>query len=96
MKKVGGETEENLQLVYFSYVKHMISVFLKNRSEKAGLSIKEQIVKIKEVLNDETSQEVMKQYKPQGFLNKCLLFLLKTKNPYICIMLVMLANTMLS
>ena len=96
LKKVGGETEENLQLVYFSYVKHMISVFLKNRSEKAGLSIKEQIVKIKEVLNDETSQEVMKQYKPQGFLNKCLLFLLKTKNPYICIMLVMLANTMLS
>ena len=61
------------------YVKHVISVCIKNRSPKAGLSVKQQITKIREVLNDDMTKAVMQAYRPQGMVMKAVSFLLKNK-----------------
>jgi hypothetical protein len=79
LQAVNAETDEYSQLLYFSYVKHLVSVFLKNRSKKAALSSKQQINKIREVLNDETSKTVLSLYRPQGLVMKVVSFLFKKK-----------------
>ncbi len=96
LEKIGGDSEENLQLIYFSYVKHLISVFLKNNSPKAGLTKKEQMKKIKEVLGDDMTTAVLSEYKPQGIVMKTLAIILKTRIPAICLLIVLLAGKMLS
>lgn len=96
LKKVGGETEENLQLVYFSYVKHMISVFLKNRSEKAGLSKREQKETMKQVFTDPMTEQVLNAYIPQGALMKAVVFMFKTKNTFLCSILISAAKALLN
>lgn len=79
LQTVEAETPEYCQLLYFSYVKHLVSVFLKNRSPKAALSAKQQRQKIREVLNDEMTKEVLTQYQPQGLVMKLVSFLFKKK-----------------
>lgn len=83
---VNALTEENLQLIYFSYIKHLISVFLKNSSKKAGLSKGEQLKKIKLALNDPVTEDVLSCYKSQGLLTRVLLFVLKRKCARICLL----------
>lgn len=92
LEAAGAVTEENLQVIYFSHIKHLIALFLKNRSPKAGLSLKEQAEKIRYALDDAVSQEVIKSYKPRGLLMKAVAFLLKLKNPYICIVFTPIAK----
>ncbi len=79
LQAVDAETDEYSQLLCFSYVKHLISVFLKNRSPKAALSAKQQIAKIREVLSDETTKTVLSLYRPQGLVMKLVSFLFKAK-----------------
>ncbi len=79
LRAVGADTDEYCQLTYFMYVKHLISVFIKNRSPKAALSVKQQLAKIREVLRDETTKEVLSLYRPQGLVMKAVAFLLKNK-----------------
>ncbi len=77
LQAVGAQTEEYSQLLYFSYVKHLISVFLKNRSPKAGLTAKQQVAKIREVLHDETTKTVLSLYRPQSLVMKIVSVLFK-------------------
>ncbi len=81
---VNALTEENLQLIYFSYVKHLISVFLKNSSKKSGLSKKEQKEKMKSVLDDNLTKEVLMNYAPKGIVMKIVTCLLRSKNIILC------------
>lgn len=83
---VNALTDENLQLIYFSYIKHLISVFLKNSSKKAGLSKGEQLEKIKLVLNDQVTENVLCSYKAQSLFTRVLLFVLKRKLAGICLL----------
>ena len=89
---VNALTEENLQLIYYSYIKHLISVFLKNGSEKAGLSKREQLKKIKSVLNDTVTEDVLSAYKAQSLFTRVLLFILKRKYAGICLLSVSVAK----
>lgn len=77
-------TKENLQLIYFSYIKHLVSVFLKNSSEKAGLSKKEQKEKMKSVLDDALTKEVLMNYAPKGIVMKIVTCLFRSKNTILC------------
>ena len=76
-------TEENQQLICLSYVKHLVSVFLKNRSEKAGLSAKQQRQKIREALGDNLTEEVLAQYRPKGLVMKAVTFLFRKKAAFL-------------
>lgn len=84
LRLVNAETDRNLQLIYFSYVKHIFAVFIKNRSPKAGLSEKEQKKKISEVLADPVTKQVLSDYRPQGIVMKSVTAVLKKNNPLVC------------
>lgn len=89
---VNATTEENLQLIYYSYIKHLISVFLKNSSKKAGLSIGKQLENIKLVLNDTVTEEVLSSYKSSSLFTRVLLFVLKRKLTIICLLGILVAK----
>jgi hypothetical protein len=79
LKAVDAETDNNQQLICHSYVKHLISVFIKNRSKKAAFTPKQQIDKIRDVLNDDITESVLALYRPQGIVMKIVILLLKKK-----------------
>lgn len=66
--------------IYDSYIKHIISVFIKNHSKKSGLSYKQKRKEIKLVLNDEITLDVFNRYKPVSLVMMVILILLKTKS----------------
>ena len=84
LSMVDALTEENLQLIYFSYIKNLISVFLKNSSKKAGLSKKEQKEKMKSVLGDALTEDVLTNYAPKGIVMKIVTCLFRSKNTILC------------
>lgn len=92
LRTVNAETEDNLQLIYFSYVKHLISVFIKNSSKKAKLSLKEQNQKIKAALEDESTQAVLNKYLPTGMIMKLFAFFFKKKLSLFCLAAVILGS----
>ena len=79
LKTVDAETDDNRQLICHSYVKHLISVFIKNRSKKAAFTPKQQIDKIRDVLCDDVTESVLALYRPQGIVMKIVTLLLKKK-----------------
>ena len=87
LSSVEAKTDRNLQLIYFSYVKHIFAVFLKNSSKKSGLSKDEQKRKIKEVLDDPETKQVLSEYRPQDAIMKSVTALLKQNNPLVCSLL---------
>lgn len=89
---MGDFSGENEQLIYFSYVKHLISVFLRNRGKKAGLSGKEQREKIKEALSDEMTKEVFSAFTPSGIMMKAVMLILKSGSPLLCHMFILAAE----
>lgn len=96
LKTVNAETDEYLQLLYFSYVKHLMSVFLKNKSKKANLSKKQQRQQIKLVLTDPMTEQVLSDYVPNGIAMKTVTAIFKSKNTFIVSPLVSMANFMIN
>ncbi len=80
------------QIVFSSHIKHIVSVFIRNRAKGAGLSIREQREKIRNILNDDTTVSMLREYVPSGMINKIVCFLLKNKMTNACYFLAMLAN----
>lgn len=62
----GYINEDSLDLIYSNYVKHLLSVVIRNRSAKAGLSAAEQKNRIENMLADETTVKVLADYRPRG------------------------------
>ncbi len=84
LKHTKSDTQENLQYVYFIFIKHLVSVFIRNGSKSAKLSQKQQREKIKEVLSDSVTKNVLSKYKPQGLALKILTEVLKSGNTLLC------------
>lgn len=74
------KTESNLQYVYFMYIKHLFSYFLRNKIK----SYKEQKKLIIEALEDELTTHIFEHYKPHG-KEKIIFGILKTKKPLLCL-----------
>lgn len=83
LEKTGVDNEENLQFIYYVFVKHLLSYFVRNRV----LSKKEQRQKISLALADPTVKEILSQYKPNGFAMKIIVYTLKTEKNYLCYLL---------
>ncbi|MBQ9945301.1 MAG: glycosyltransferase family 2 protein [Clostridia bacterium] len=79
-------TEKNRQVIYASHIKHIISTFLKNHSKNSKLSPKEQKEKIRQILNDELTIEVLNNIRPDGIIMKVITKLLKSKSVFLCYM----------
>lgn len=77
LRRTGADTFENRQLIAESYIKHLISVFIKNRSPKAALSVKEQYRRIRAALTDELTVAVLRGYKTTGLFYKIIVFIFK-------------------
>lgn len=71
---------DNLQYIYYIYIKHLISYFIRNQS---AVSHKNQKKLIKEALNDYLTQEILKKYRPTPSM-KIIFWILKTKNCSLC------------
>ncbi len=83
LNTVGSTKEENYQLIYAAYVRHLVSVFLKNKLKSANLSKDEQLNQISLVLNDELTVDVLGKYIPDNIVMKIISAIFKTKNPQI-------------
>lgn len=83
LQNKGVYTEENAGQIMSGYVKHLISAFMRNAAPKAGLSFKGQCALIKEMLNDETTRTVLRDFKAGGVM-KVVCLLLKARMVFCC------------
>ena len=80
LQNTGRDNEENLQFIYYVFIKHLLSYFVRNRV----LSKKEQKALIKSALNDGLVLEILSKYKPSGLAMKLISNILKHKNTLLC------------
>lgn len=73
-------TEENLQFIYYVFIKHLLSYFIRNRM----LSKKEQKRLIALALDDALVKEILSKYNPNGFAMKIIAHILKNKKTNLC------------
>ncbi|MBP3627791.1 MAG: glycosyltransferase family 2 protein [Clostridia bacterium] len=85
--KTKGDSPENLQFISESYIKHLISVFIKNSSKKASLSVKEQKQLIYSVLSDELTVNVLAKYNCSDLKYKLICGIFRRKNIFLCYIL---------
>ena len=92
LETIGYAIDAAQQTVCFSHIKHLISVFLRNRSADAALSGKQQRRLIRDALNDTETREVLAEYHPCGLVQKTLCFVLKHKMTTVCYLAVCAAD----
>lgn len=86
LQKTDCATAENLQYIYFIFVKHLISYFIRNQSPQANLNVKQQKQLIAEALKDKLTQKILDKYNPTSKM-KIVLKILKSNNPTACYVL---------
>lgn len=64
LRSCNSLTAEYQDLIRLGYVKHLVSTVLKNRSKTSGLTKKEQKEKIREMMNDPLTAEVLENFVP--------------------------------
>ncbi|MBO5412322.1 MAG: glycosyltransferase family 2 protein [Clostridia bacterium] len=72
-----GSAYENVFIE--SYIKHLVSAAVRNRSKKSKLTKKQQIERIKEMMEDPVTVEAVHRYTPRGIVFKTVANLLKKK-----------------
>lgn len=87
LKQMNIENDESLSLVYLNHIKHLISVYIRNQSPEAKLSISQRIDFIEKTLQDDTVRCALKECKPKAIRNKIICWVLKTGNPVLCLCL---------
>lgn len=75
-----GALEEFRQLINQMYIKHFVSVVIRNSSEKAGLSKKEQKARLLSMCGDEVAVDIVNNYPPSGKVYKILCGIIRKKN----------------
>ncbi len=89
LNNTGINTDENLQFIYYVFIKHLLSYFVRNRV----LSAKEQKQLIKLALCDNDVVLVLNNYRPNGIALKIITKILKTKMVLPCYVLAMIIDT---
>ena len=64
-------------IIYKSYIKHIVSATIRNRSKSANLSKSEQKALIKEMMEDAVTKEALNEFKPSGIKFKLLTKMIK-------------------
>ena len=64
LRRCDGLTPDNIALIKLGYLKHLVSVVLKNRSKSAGLNLLQQMKRVCEIMNDPMTVEIVRDYCP--------------------------------
>ena len=88
LENTGCDSEENLQFVYYVFIKHLLSYFVRNKV----LSKKEQKELIRSALNDSFVTEILSKYKPNGIMMKFIAYALRHKQINLCYGISVLIN----
>jgi len=64
LKQCGGLTADNVSQIKLGYLKHLVSVILKNRSQSAGLNFAQQRERVREIINDPQTVAIVRDYHP--------------------------------
>lgn len=80
LENTGCALEENLQFIYYVFIKHLLSYFVRNRV----LSKKEQKELIKSALSDAFVLDILSRYTPNGLAMKIIAYLLKKRKIMLC------------
>lgn len=84
LQNTGCDNYHNLQYIYYIFIKHLLSFFVRNQAKAAKLSIKEQKQIIKSSLSDVKVTEVLQAYNPKGAAMKILTYILIHKKINLC------------
>lgn len=84
LENTNCDSEENLQFIYYVFIKHLLSYFVRNRNKSAALNSKKQKKLIRLALNDALVCEILSKYKPNGFAMKIIGYILKHKKISLC------------
>ena len=64
LEKTGATTDNNMQIIYTSFVKHIITCIISDAGKKAGFSKKQRREHINLYLNDSLTKEVLEGFNP--------------------------------
>lgn len=92
LRSVDYQTPQAVQTVLYAHIKHIISVFLRNHAPEAPLSRKEQLAAIRSILSDDTTAEVLREFRPRGLVQTAVAMLLRHRMVYACYGVVVLVN----
>lgn len=92
LEHFGAASEENLQVIYLSYIKHLFSVFIRNNSPKSKLTKKEQKALISAAVSDPVSESVVGCFEPDSAVFRLLRRLLKEKRVSVIYLLTKMFN----
>ena len=84
LENTGCNNEENLQFIYYVFIKHLLSYFVRNRAKSAKLSPKQQKELISAALNEQVVYEIILKYKPKGLAMKVIAYILRHKKITLC------------
>ena len=72
--------ESNASFIAYSHIKHTVSAAVRNRSEKAALSVAEQKKLAGEMLRDPVTKQALADFRPEGAKQKLIAAELKKEN----------------
>ncbi|MBO5211555.1 MAG: glycosyltransferase family 2 protein [Clostridia bacterium] len=84
LENTGCNNEENLQFIYYVFIKHLLSYFVRNRAKSAMLSSQKQKNLIRASLNDPLVYDIISNYKPNGLAMKLIDYILKHQKINLC------------
>lgn len=86
--------EKYLQLINMGYVKHIISVIIRNKSKNAELGFAQQKQAVSKIINDPLTVDVMSEYVPHSLPYKLVSRFIKNKKPIALLLVCSLINFM--
>lgn len=86
VRKKGVETSENVQFVSENYLKHLLSVFMRNYTKTPKMPLSEQMQRIREALADKITQTVLQTYRPSENLRPVYVAV-KNRRVFLCYVL---------
>ena len=92
LKTTGNDTFEARQAIICSHIKHIISVFIRNTSKQANLSVKKQKQLIRDILEDETTVSALNEFSPESTVFRIISFIFRKKMINTCYLLIAIAS----
>lgn len=92
--KTGCDNNDNLQFIYYVFIKHLLSYFIRNRSKSASLSKKEQKRLIALALDDLLVKDILSKYTPDGFAMKLITKALTKRKITLCYLIAYFIDTL--
>lgn len=95
LKKTGNFKEPYIEMAVFMHVKHILSVCLKECSSKSGLEFIEQYKRLKQILKDNHTREILNMSKVKNKKIRVIQEILKINNGILNILMIKSLNVIM-